>query len=75
MGLPARERESATPRMAVRACGCGTIYLDIGSLTLRLDRDGLDAIARTVLEAQRRMIEMGDELPAISGVSCRPEMH
>lgn len=76
MAMPARGTRFAatTPRTAVRACGCGTIYLDVGAVTLRLDREGFEAIARTVAEAQRRLAEMPEEAASLMG-SCRPEMH
>ena len=35
---------AAAPAVAVEACGCGTIHVTIGAITLRLPREAFDEV-------------------------------
>ncbi|MGH7821914.1 MAG: hypothetical protein ACREQ9_19300 [Candidatus Binatia bacterium] len=39
----------------VDACGCGTIHVSIGMLTVRLEREAFEALCETLLEAAGRL--------------------
>jgi hypothetical protein len=59
------------PAASVEVCGCGTVHLTIGPVTLRLQPGALDDLGHAIDEARRRLPDL-HVLDALTSLSRLP---
>ena len=59
------------PACTVELCGCGTVHLTIGPITLRLQPSALDDLGHAIDDARRRLPDL-HTLDALAGLARLP---